>query len=264
MTKYRITIEEIHEDGTVTLSSVRFPTTVEMTTRSLKKLLMTVTNDSTLGKIKSNRAGGNILEDTEVTLKVTPAEGMVFLGYSLNTTAAKGAEIESTSTEYTFRVTDSVEIFTNYYNVGDGRLIIYDSNGGNEDVQYDSFSNQSHYICPHALINTGTFTRDGYVLLGYNTEADGSGTFYAPGWNIIMPEDPAVPMKLYAQWLPETEKEAFTYEVTSKKTVPSRAITATMRRSLFPRPSTVIPSPRSTQVHSTAPTSRHCTSPEMW
>lgn len=209
----------VYENGTVTVSAVRFPTTIEVSTRTRKKLLMTVSNNREQGLIRSSMPGGNIVEDTEVTLSVTPEQGMVFLGYSLNGSAASGAEIVCTSPEYTFAVTENVEVFTNYYNVGDGRLIIYDSNGGREDEQYDSFSNQSHYLCPHALINNGRFTREGHVLVGYNTEADGSGTFYAPGWNIIMPDDPAVPMKLYAQWLPETPKEAFTYEVTSKNTV---------------------------------------------
>lgn len=209
-----------YEDGVITLEDVRFPTTVEMKTRSLKKFLMTVSNDAEQGKIRSSIGGGNVLEDTEITLQVTPAEGVVFLGYSFGTTAAKGAEIVCTTEEYTFRLQEEVEIFTNYYHVGDGRLIIYDSNGGDQPKQYDTFSNASHYICPHALINTDYFTRDGYVLYGYNTEADGSGTFYGPGWNIIMPKDPQDVVTLYAQWFPVTEKEAFTYEVNAtKKTV---------------------------------------------
>ena len=209
-----------YADGVITLEEVRYPTTVEMNTRKLKTLLMTVTNNHEQGKVRSSVSGGNIKEDTEVTLKVTPNEGVVFLGYSIGNTLARGAEIVCTTLEYTFNVTETVEVFTNYYHVGDGRLIVYDSNGGDQPRQYDTFSNSSHYICPHALINTNYFTREGYVLYGYNTEADGSGTYYGPGWNIIMPDDPDELMTLYAQWMPVTEKEAFTYSVnTSKKTV---------------------------------------------
>ena len=210
----------VYEDGVVTLGEVRYPTTVEARTRTLGKFLMTVTNNPEQGKIRSSVAGGNVREDTEITLTVTPEEGMVFLGYSLNASAAAGGEIVCTTPEYTFTMKEEVEVFTNYYNVGDGRLIVYDSNGGDQPKQYDTFSNSSHYICPHALINTDYFTREGYVLYGYNTEADGSGVYYGPGWNIIMPEDDSVPVTLYAQWMPVTEKEAFTYTVNAtKKTI---------------------------------------------
>ena len=209
-----------YADGVITLSEVYYPTTIEMSTRTRQKLLMTVSNDASLGRIKSNIAGGMVKEDTEVTLSVTPNEGVVFLGYSLNDSAAHGADIICTTPDYTFSLTEEVEIFTNYYNVGDGRLIVYHSNGGDQATQSDAFSNSSRYICPHALINTNYFTREGYVLYGYNTAADGSGTYYGPGWNIIMPEDPDELMTLYAQWMPVTEKEAFTYEINeTKKTV---------------------------------------------
>ena len=203
----------VYEDGVITVSEVKYPTTVETQTRTLGKYLMTVTNNPEMGKIRSSVPGGKVQEDTEVTLSVTPAEGMVFLGYSIGGLASGGAEVVCTTPEYTFTLTEEVEVFTNYYNVGDGRLIIYESNGGDQPTQYDTFSNSSHYICPHALINTDYFTREGYVLYGYNTEADGSGTYYGPGWNIIMPDDPQMPVTLYAQWLPVTETDAFTYTV---------------------------------------------------
>ena len=206
-----------YADGVITLSEVRYPTTITMNARQLKNLLVTVSNNSEMGKIKSSAAGGKMKEETVVTLKVEPKEGMVFLGYSLNASASKGAEIVCTTLEYTFSVSENVEVFTNYYHVGDGRLIVYDSNGGDQPTQYDTFSNASHYLCPHALINTDYFTREGYVLYGYNTEPDGSGIYYGPGWNIIMPEDPNELVTLYAQWLPVTEKEAFTYQINENK-----------------------------------------------
>ena len=207
----------VYEDGVITLGEVKYPTTVKAMTRTLNSYLMTVSNNPEQGRIRSSVAGGKVKEDTEITLTVTPAEGMVFLGYSLGSSAAAGAEIVCTTPEYTFYMSEEVEVFTNYYNVGDGRLIIYDSNGGDQPKQYDTFSNSSHYICPHALINTDYFSREGYVLYGYNTEADGSGTYYGPGWNIIMPEDDSVPVTLYAQWMPVTEKEAFVYTINETK-----------------------------------------------
>lgn len=208
-----------YENGVVTVSDVKFPTTVELETRTLENYLMTVSNNTWQGKVTSSVAGGKHKEDTEITLHVEPVDGMVFLGYSVGATLAGGADIVCTTADYTFALTENVEIYTNYYNVGDGRLIVYDSNGGDQARQYDVFSNSSRYLCPHALINTDYFTREGYVLYGYNTEADGSGTYYGPGWNIVMPDDPDELVTLYAQWLPATAKESFTYDVTSKGTV---------------------------------------------
>ena len=131
----------VYEDGVITVSEVKYPTTVETQTRTLGKYLMTVTNNPEMGKIRSSVPGGKVQEDTEVTLSVTPAEGMVFLGYSIGGLASGGAEVVCTTPEYTFTLTEEVEVFTNYYNVGDGRLIIYESNGGDQPTQYDTFSN---------------------------------------------------------------------------------------------------------------------------
>lgn len=214
-------IEEVgqgasYADGMITLSAVKFPTTVEVETRVLNNLSVTVHNNSWQGTLTANVADLNLVkEDTEVTLSVETAKGVIFLGYSIGDTRVNGGTIVSTASEYTFTATENVEIYTNYY-LGSGRLVIYDSNGGNESQQYYVFSDSSPYIGPNALANKGQFTREGYVLYGYNTEPDGSGTYYGPGWSVIMPKD-AASMTLYAQWMPVTEKEAFTYKISGNQ-----------------------------------------------
>lgn len=45
------------------------------------------------------------------------------------------------------------------------------------------------------------FTRDGYEFIGWNTQADGNGTSYAPGATITLNETTTT---LYAQWRPST------------------------------------------------------------
>lgn len=51
-----------------------------------------------------------------------------------------------------------------------------------------------------AGVDPTAFTRDGYVLKGWNTKPDGTGFAYATG-AVIMP---TVSMVLYAQWVPTT------------------------------------------------------------
>lgn len=46
-------------------------------------------------------------------------------------------------------------------------------------------------------IAANTFTKPGYTFTGWNTEANGSGTAYAPGANYVIPASDLV---LYAQW----------------------------------------------------------------
>ena len=210
------------EDGLITLSDVRFPTTIEIGTRLLYDLELALTNEAKHGMVEANVELGVVREDTEVTLRAVPEEGMLFLGYSVGGTRENGGTIVSTSMEYTFKLTENLSLYTNYYKVGNGRLVIYDSNGGKEGLQYYVFADKSPYIGPNTLANKGQFTRDGYVLYGYNTEPDGSGTYYGTGWSIIIPEDKNVATTLYAQWLPVTEKEAFTYKVSGKQVTITR------------------------------------------
>lgn len=202
-----------YENGVLTLSHVQYPTTLEIETRRLYDLNLSVVNPIAQGVVKTNVETGTVKEDTQVTVSVTPRDGMLFLGYSVGGTRDKGGVIVSAASDYTFTMTEDVELYTNYYNVGSGRLVIYDSNGGNEPLQYYVFSNDSPFIGPNALANKGQFTKEGHVLCGYNTKPDGSGTYYGTGWSVIIPEDKSVATTLYAQWMPETEKEAFTYTV---------------------------------------------------
>lgn len=205
-----------YENGMVTLTDVKFPTTVEATTHELKDFKVVVNNDSKMGELTANMELGTVREDTEVTLNVTPAKGFIFLGYSIGANRSDGGMIICTSTEYTFAVTQDVVLYANYYSVDSGRLVVYEGNGAAEGTQYYVFDNESPYIGPNAWANKGQFTREGYVLYGYNTEPDGSGVYYGPGWSVVLPEDPQVSLTLYAQWMPITQKESFVYTVESK------------------------------------------------
>lgn len=200
-----------YENGAVVLDEVWFPTTVVPVTRTLKEFYFFVSNNSMNGKLTASVEMGNVTEDTLVRISVEPKTGYYFLGFSKDAELAKGGELVSSGTEYEMPLTEDTKLYANYYYTGDGRLIVYYGNGADQTSLYDVFSNKSHYILPHTLANTGKFTREGYVLLGYNTAPDGSGTYYGTGWNILLPEKES-PV-LYAQWLAETPAERFTYKI---------------------------------------------------
>lgn len=94
-----------------------------------------------------------------------------------------------------------------------GFKVIYDTNGGTAEgfgsgkVQ-EVFSDDFYY-CPNALADTGYFVRPGFVLKGYNTKSDGSGTYYAPGWTVRM--SGAKQITLYCEWEKESPTSDFEY-----------------------------------------------------
>lgn len=80
-----------------------------------------------------------------------------------------------------------------YYYYGLVRPVIYDANGGvGEMAPYNATTAEE------VVLTRNTFSRDGYVFTGWNTEADGSGTDYQPGSTLKMGYVENV--TLYAQW----------------------------------------------------------------
>jgi uncharacterized repeat protein (TIGR02543 family) len=76
--------------------------------------------------------------------------------------------------------------------------INYNSNGGTGNISADAYiKHDSTYT-----LKTNTFTREGYLFAGWNTEADGSGIAYPPDGSFSATDN----VTLYAQWTPQ-EKE---------------------------------------------------------
>ncbi|MCR5210210.1 MAG: leucine-rich repeat domain-containing protein [Lachnospiraceae bacterium] len=90
-----------------------------------------------------------------------------------------------------------------------------DPNGGT--FTYVSGNEALRDCSPSTLYNlpadNGSFKREGYVLTGYNTKPDGSGTHHAPGAMISMPENN---VDLYCEWAKITPEEYFTYRMGKK------------------------------------------------
>ena len=77
-------------------------------------------------------------------------------------------------------------------------VVTYDANGATGgNVPVDSNSPYAFDTQVTVLGNTGSLVRTGYTFANWNTQADGSGTAYAPGATFAITADTT----LYAQWI---------------------------------------------------------------
>ncbi len=92
--------------------------------------------------------------------------------------------------------------------------ITYDANGGTavttDGVRYSKNYDLSYHRRPNTELGTDRFSRDGYTLIAWNTQPDGSGVQVGLGSRIT--PDSSGSLTLYAQWLPWTSAELFSYE----------------------------------------------------
>lgn len=236
-----------YADGILKIAAVNYPTTIEIKTEKLSEFrFYAYSSDSGLGHIETNIAMGVQYGGTAVSVSAKPiGEGVKFLGFSLENSLADGGSLITTATEYSFTLSADTVVYANFKKPepetpnepeippepeDEDRIpepnvsvpankwaILYNPNGGIDtktgkgEIRTTYFS-KAYYLCPNTLPNDGQFSREGYALLGYNTKADGSGTYYAPGWNIVMP-DGYKAIELYCMWQKESDLSDFSYSM---------------------------------------------------
>lgn len=72
--------------------------------------------------------------------------------------------------------------------------VTFDANGGTGSMSQQNYVN-------NGTLPASTMTRDGYIFGGWNTKADGTGTFFADQAALTATANFKGPVKLYAQWL---------------------------------------------------------------
>ena len=77
--------------------------------------------------------------------------------------------------------------------------VIFDANGGEGSMEIQDFKRNES-----GTLQKSTFTRDGYIFSGWNTNADGTGTSYSDCASIVVNKN----ITLYAMWV-----EDFTYSI---------------------------------------------------
>jgi hypothetical protein len=140
-----------------------------------------------------------------VTFTVTLRDGYLFDGWSEGDAIINGKK--SDSTELTYTVTSSIakKIYLNT-----SMQIVYNANGG--EIAKAGFNGTDTFSAvfqqnPNTLPEQGYFKRDGYLLTGYNTKADGTGEDVSLGSKVTGGKGK---IELYCVWepfAPETDFE---------------------------------------------------------
>lgn len=141
----------------------------------------------------------------DVTITVTPKNGFTFDGFTEDDAIANGKSPVSTQTTYTFTATSAMKLFVNT-----SFTLTYHANGGefkNGFTGTDTFS-AAFYLNPIALHDNGSFARDGYTLIGYNTKADGTGDYVTLGGRVNAHGKGAV--ELWCVWAENAPESDFT------------------------------------------------------
>lgn len=145
------------------------------------------------------------------TLTISMKDGYVFDGWSLNQKMSNNASntrknAESTSLTYTFNAQETTHVYANY-----SMTVNYHGNGGTIDGKSDvsELFSVSTLFCINTKPNEKNIVRDGYVLIGYNTKADGSGDFVSVGSKYYAGISS---LDLYCVWIQNSPISDFEYE----------------------------------------------------
>lgn len=235
----------IWADGVLTIPAVYYPTTVNMiATDADEKVKFFVDNETGGGIVSMGTDAFFFYPGAKVVLTAEPHEGNYFAGWTLDKSMDKGGRLLSTDSTYEYTIHTKGEVFGNFYPIvtekedaaptessdnltGPTRdyggwgiqgnesthMIEYKANGGtvsgyDSDTYYDQVST-AVYSCPNTLADKSIFVREGYVLLEYNTKADGTGTAIPCGGKF----PPAGEMTtLYCIWAKYSDVTDFRYE----------------------------------------------------
>ena len=203
------------KNGKLIVSDCNRNSTLKLTTTTIADYydFLIQSPDESVGSVSASSASGNFVEGTKITVKAIPKADQTFIGWSEGTTVLNGGNIVSYSAEYTFELTKNVNIYPNFLTAGYS-IIRYHLNGGTlasdgtTDIVYQQFNGKYPYrLNPNAIRNDGSIVREGYTLLEFTENANGSGEFYTPG-GIIPLKDGQI-LDVYAQWSEWTSAEDF-------------------------------------------------------
>ncbi|MCL1793050.1 MAG: leucine-rich repeat protein [Oscillospiraceae bacterium] len=214
-----------YENGLLRFEGAVYPSTLRLDIRPIKTYRCFIENNIKMGIATSNVEQGRIPEDTFVSVSAEALEDCIFIGWSKGALMSKGGQFLSHSQNYSFTLVSDMFIYPNYLSKN-GQYIKYSANGGvlagagpeqdEADILYYEV-NTKHYPCPNAFGDTGIFSREGYALIGYNTEPDGGGVSIGLGCNVaVMPQGENV-LELYAQWVKYSDADLFSYTESNEK-----------------------------------------------
>ncbi|MCD8088986.1 MAG: leucine-rich repeat domain-containing protein [Oscillospiraceae bacterium] len=165
------------------------------------------------GNVYSADPEGYYEPGTEITIHATWGDDAAFYCWTLGDTLENKGTVLSYDKDYTFTLEEDTYIYGNFRS-NDTALVLYHANGGTvvetgNDTLWDEFS-LAYYLYPNTLADMGYFEYEGYNLIGYNTEPDGSGEFYNVGGKAF--EDTDEVIELYCVWSEQTPSRYFSFD----------------------------------------------------
>ena len=159
-----------------------------------------------------------------------------FIGWSIGSSTFFKSDCFSTERELDFRCSpdyvDQNGVLRLYANYVERNSLFYDYNGGMVSLDTAQVASPQYYTAntatgrlkllytgsyldvfesPALFWDDGTFTRDGYVLVEYNTKPDGSGESYSLGSRKFLNTESDDIELLYCIWAKESDASDFTY-----------------------------------------------------
>ncbi len=134
------------------------------------------------GKAAAN--GTTYPQYTFIHVETGESEFVTFVGWSVGKPLRDGEEPVSTELDYSFRLTEATYLYANFKELYPAQTTItYHLNGGTSSSgeTYVQTVDTSYFTAPNTLYDAGGFTREGYLLLEYNTMPDGTGEAISPG-----------------------------------------------------------------------------------
>ncbi len=223
-----------HSEGTVFdaatstlyVTDVKYPRTVSMRVAdNPEEVKFFLENSGNGGYVGSETEQGIVYAGTVARCYVRTKPEFRFDGWSLKHSLARGGELLSTDEVIDYTVTANTFLYANFTRVvaevkpedpnRETYIITYDAGEGcyaGTNVSVITFEMEKYHIYENCLPANDTFVREGYQLIEYNTEPDGSGQGYSLGSKIIDDYDPNEPIVLYCIWAKESDVSLFTWE----------------------------------------------------
>lgn len=222
----------VFDDTTNTLyvTDVKYPRTVSMRVAdNPEQVKFFLENYGNGGYVGSETEQGFVYAGTVARCYVRPKPEFRFDGWSLKYSLARGGELLSTDEVFDYTVTANTFLYANFTRVvaevkpqnpnRELYMITYNAGEGvyaGTNVSEISFELEKYHIYENCLPANDTFVREGYQLIEYNTEPDGSGRAYSLGSKLLETYSKTEPIVLHCIWAKESDTSLFTWEDTGK------------------------------------------------
>lgn len=209
----------VFEEGKLIFKNIQETCSVFANTIFGNMFKLTISNNNEFGTVTVTPSKTYYDEGEIVNITISPKNDNRFICLSEE---KRIHELNNSSKPFSFKQSINLKIekdynlFVNYHDAQD-YLMEYDLNGGTsfegEDTIIFDYKLFGLRIRPNSLVNDSYIMRDGYFLESYNTKVDGSGVRIGIGSRIDTELFTDKYIKLYCQWIKETEASFFEYQL---------------------------------------------------